>query len=64
MFEVSSKEDAEVRIPQLVKNAKMVTTDGLSKLKDQLHYDTQGELELNRTTRHWYTWLDHSLLSC
>jgi hypothetical protein len=19
---------------------------------------------LNRTTRHWYTWLDHGLLSC
>jgi pimeloyl-ACP methyl ester carboxylesterase len=38
----------QAQIEQLISNTKMISTDGLSKNSDNLHYDTNGQLELGR----------------
>ncbi len=39
---------AQKEAPQLYPLVKTVSTDGLSKLSDQLHYDTAGQIELGK----------------
>jgi hypothetical protein len=40
--------DAQLNAERTLPNAKLVRTDDLSKLPDQLHYDTQGQVALGR----------------
>ncbi|WP_020394779.1 sialate O-acetylesterase [Thiolinea disciformis] len=48
-FPMLAKVQASQRlIQQNTPRTLMITTDGLSKLQDQLHYDAQGQMELGR----------------
>lgn len=45
---VDSVAAAQKRISENIKNMILVSTDGLSKKKDSVHYDSNGQLELGR----------------
>lgn len=45
---VTEVRQAQSDSQRMISGLKMVLTDGLSKLEDNLHYDTEGQLELGR----------------